>query len=90
MAGVSGLEPGLVQAGRGAGPPLRLALQQQAHEVAGGLAHALEVVLREAEVQAADVQARLLQALVQEGGRAAQHHVGHHPCRANNQVGQSL
>ncbi|TNN79744.1 hypothetical protein EYF80_009977 [Liparis tanakae] len=71
----SRLEPRLLQAGRCRGPSLRLALEQQADKVSGRCAHALEVVLREAEVEATDVQTRLLQTLIQEGGCATQYNV---------------
>lgn len=64
----SRLEPGLLQAGRCRGTSLWLALEQQADKVPGSWAHTLEVVLREAEVQATDVETRLLQTLIQEGG----------------------
>lgn len=74
----SRLEPGLLQAECRRGPSLRLALQQQAHKVFGGRAHALEVVLWEAEVQTTDVQACLLQTLIQEGRGTAQYDVGNH------------
>ncbi|TNN54899.1 Growth factor receptor-bound protein 10 [Liparis tanakae] len=73
-----GLQPRLLEAEPGGGPPARVGPQQQADEVPGPLADALEVIPGEAEVQPADVQARLLGALVQEGGGAAQQHVGHH------------
>lgn len=73
------LQPGLQQARRRGGPALQLALKQQAHKVLSGGAHSLEVVVREAEVQAADVQTRLLEALVQEWRGTAQDHVGHDP-----------
>lgn len=73
------LQPGLQQARRRGGTALRLALQQQAHKVLGGGAHSLEVVVREAEVQAADVETRLLEAFIQEGRGAAQYDVGHDP-----------
>lgn len=68
----SRLEPGLLQTGRRRGPSLRLALKQQTHKVSGSRAHALEVVLREAEVQATDVQTCFLQTLIQEGRGTAQ------------------
>lgn len=95
----SRLEPGLLQAGRCRGPSLRLALKQQADKVPGGWAHTLEVVLREAEVQATDVQTCLLQTLIQEGRGATQYNVGHHPCKLfmqsihqqmNQQIGLSV
>lgn len=73
------LQPGLQQARRRGGSVLRLALQQQADKVLGGGAHSLEVVVREAEVQTADVETRLLEAFVQEGRGAAQYDVGHDP-----------
>lgn len=56
----SRLEPRLLQAGQRGGPSLGLTLEQQADKVLGGHAHSLKIVLREAEVQAADVQTRLL------------------------------
>lgn len=74
----SRLEPGLPQAGRCGGPSLRLALEQQADKVPGSCAHSLEVVLREAEVQATDVQTCLLQTFIQEGRGAAEYDIGHH------------
>lgn len=77
----SRLEPGLLQAGRRGGPSFWLTLKQQADKVPGSWAHTLEVVLREAEVQATDVQTCLLQTLVQEGRGAAEQHIGHHPCK---------
>lgn len=46
--------------------------QEQADEVPGRLADALEVIPGEAEVQPADVQAGLFCTFVQEGGGAAQ------------------
>lgn len=72
------LQPGILEAGGGGRPFAGLGTQQKADEVASRLTHALEVVLGEAEVQAADVEARLLDALVQEGRCAAQHNVRHH------------
>lgn len=86
----AGLEPGLQQARRRRRPALWLALQQQAHKVLGSGAHSLEVVLWEAEVQAADVQTRLLQAFIQEGRGAAQHNIGHHPWKQPVGVNQSF
>lgn len=76
--GRAGLQPRLLEAQPGRGPPARVGPQEQADEIAGRLADALEVVPGEAEVQPADVQAGLLGALVEEGGGAAQQHVGHH------------
>ena len=73
------LQPGLLEAQPGQGPPAGVGPQQQAHKVPGGLAHALEVVPGEAEVQPADVQTRLLCALIKEGRGATQQHIGHHP-----------
>lgn len=73
------LQPRLLQAEPGGGPLARVGPQQQADEVLGRPADALEVIPGEAEVQPADVQTRLLGALVQEGRGAAQQHVRHHP-----------
>ncbi|KAF3833684.1 hypothetical protein F7725_024888 [Dissostichus mawsoni] len=58
------LQPGLLDAERGWRSPSRVGPQQQADEVPGPLADALEVVPGEAEVQPADVQAGLLGTLV--------------------------
>lgn len=76
----SRLEPGLQQTGRCRGPSLRFALEQQADKILGSWANTLEVVLREAEVEATDVQTRLLQTLIQEGRGTTQYNIGHHPC----------
>lgn len=81
-----GLEPRLLQARQRSGPSLRLALEQQADEILGARAHALEVVLREAEVQAADVQTGLLQALIQERRSATEDDVCHHSCKPAKRV----
>ena len=78
VIGRSGLQPRLLEAERGRRPLARVASQEQADEVAGSLADALEVIPGEAEVQPADVQAGLLGAFIEEGGGAAQQHVGHH------------
>lgn len=74
----AGLQPRVLKAEPGRRPPARVGPQKQAHEVPGRLADALEVIPGEAEVQPADVQAGLLGALVEEGGGAAQQHIGHH------------
>lgn len=84
----SRLEPRLLQAGQRSGPSLGLTLEQQADKVLGGHAHSLEVVLREAEVQTADVQTRLLQALVQEGRSATQDDICHYPCKPAIKLGK--
>ena len=72
------LQPWLLETEPSRGPPARVGPQEQADEVPGGLADALEVIPGEAEIQPADVQAGLLGALIEEGGGAAQQHVGHH------------
>lgn len=77
-AALPGPQPRLLQAEADRRPPAGLGAQQQADEVPRRLADAVEVVSGEAEVQPADVEAGLLRALVQEGGGAAQQHVGHH------------
>lgn len=77
--GCVGLQPLLlVQANLRRGTSARLALEQDAYQVQRCRTHAAEVVLREAEVQAADVEAGLLDTLVQERGRTAEHHVRQH------------
>lgn len=74
----AGLQPRFLEAEPSRGSPAGVGAEEQAHEVPGRLADPLEVVPGEAEVQPADVQAGFLRALVQEGGGAAQQHVGHH------------
>lgn len=76
--GRSGLQPRLLEAESGRRPLGRVGSQEQTDEVPGCLAHTLEVIPGEAEVQPADVQAGLLRAFVEEGGGAAQQHVRHH------------
>lgn len=72
-------DPRVLQA-RGGARPLSGVLVERGHdEVFGGLADAAEVLLGEAEVQPADVDAGLLQTLVQERGDAAEQDVGQHP-----------
>lgn len=75
---LAGLQPRLLEAEPGRRSLAGVEAEQQADEVPGPLADPLEVIPGEAEVQPADVQAGLLRALVQEGGGAAQQHVGHH------------
>lgn len=77
----SRLKPGLLQAGGCGGPSLRVALKQLTNKVPGSWTHTLEVVLREAEVQATDVQTCLLQTLIQEGRGAAQYNIRYHTCK---------
>lgn len=76
--GGSGLQPRLLEAESSRRPLARVGPQEQADEVPGRLADALEVIPGEAEVQPADVQARLLSAFIQEGRGAAQQHVRDH------------
>lgn len=70
------LQPRLLQTEPGRRPPAGVGPQKQTDEVSGGLADALEVIPGEAEIQPADVKAGLLGTLVEEGGGAAQQHVG--------------
>lgn len=76
--GRSGLQPRLLEAECGRRPLAGVGPQEQTDEVPGRLAHTLEVIPGEAEVQPADVQAGLLRAFVEEGRGAAQQHVRHH------------
>lgn len=73
------LQPGVLQANGGRGPLGWAALQERAGEVLGCTADAPEVVLREAEVQPADVEAGLLQAFVQERRGSAKNDVADDP-----------
>lgn len=75
---LAGLQPRFLEAEPSRRPPAGVGAEEQADEVPGPLADPLEVIPGEAEVQPADVQAGLLRAVVQEGGGAAQQHVGHH------------
>lgn len=68
----TGLQPRLLQTQSGGRPSAGLGPQEEADEIPGCLADAVEVVAGEAEVQPADVQAGLLGALVQEGRCSAQ------------------
>lgn len=70
--------PRVLQAGGGAGPLPGILLQCRGHEIPRRLAHGPEVLVREAEVQAADVDAGLLRRLVQKRRDAAEHHVSQH------------
>ncbi|TNN51040.1 hypothetical protein EYF80_038770 [Liparis tanakae] len=70
--------PRVLQAGSGARPLPGILLQRRGHKVPRRLAHIAEVLVREAEVQAADVDAGLLRRLVQERRHAAERHVGQH------------
>lgn len=73
------LQPGhLPQAYLRGGPSARFTLQQDVDEVPRRLAHAVEIVLWEAVVEAANVQTGLLDAFVQKWGRPAEHHVRQH------------
>lgn len=76
-------DPGVLQARGRAGPFPGVLVQRGHDEVFGGLADPAEVLLRKAEVQPADVDAGLLQTLVQKRGHAAEHDVGQHPCAPN-------
>lgn len=65
---------------RGRAWPLPGILVERGHnEVFGCLAYIGEVLLRKAEVQPADVDAGLLQTLIQEWGDSTKHDVGQHP-----------
>lgn len=76
-------DPGVLQA-RGRARPFPGVLVQRGHnEVFGGLADPTEVLLRKAEVQPADVDAGLLQTLVQKRRHTAEHDVGQHPYAPN-------
>ena len=73
-----GTNPGVLQAGRRSGPFARVLLKHGGYEVPCGLADSAEVLVREAEVQLANVHTGLLQALVKERGDSAQHDVSQH------------
>lgn len=76
--GPAAAHPRVLQTGRSARPLPGVLLQHGRHKVPSSLAHIAEVLVWEAEVQSADVDTRLLRGFVQEGGDAAEHHVGQH------------
>lgn len=79
VAAVVGLQPGVLQARGRRGPPAEVFLQGHVDEVSGGVAHAAEVLVREAEVHPAHVDTGLLLTLVQEGGHPTEHDVRQNP-----------
>lgn len=68
VAAIVGLQPWMLQAGGRRGPPPKVFLEDHVDEISGSIAHSTEVLVGEAEVHPADVDARLLFALIQEGG----------------------
>lgn len=79
VAAVVGLQPRVLQAGGRRGPPPEVFLEDHIDEISGGIAHAAEVLVGEAEVHPAHVDTRLFFALVQEGGDPTQHDVRQNP-----------
>ena len=70
--------PGVLQTGCGTWPLPGVLLQQRGHKIPRRLAHVIEVFVREAEVQAADVDAGFLWRFVQKRGNSTEHHVSKH------------
>lgn len=70
--------PRVLQTGGSARPLPGILLQRRGHKIPRRLAHIVEVFVREAEVQAADVDAGFLRRFVQKRGNAAEHHVRQH------------
>ena len=70
--------PRVLQTGSSARPLPGILLQHRGHKIPGRLAHVPEVFVREAEVQAADVDARFFWRFIQKRGNAAEHHVDQH------------
>lgn len=64
VAAVVGLQPRVLQAGGCCGPPPEVFLQDHIDEISGGIAHATEVFMGEAEVHPAYIDTRLLFALI--------------------------
>lgn len=70
--------PGVLQTGGGARPLPGVLLQQRGHKIPRRLAHVTEVIVWEAEVQAADIDAGFLRRFIQKRGNAAEHDVSQH------------
>lgn len=70
--------PRVLQTGGGARPLPGILLQQRGHKIPRRLAHITEVFIREAEVQAADVDAGFLWGFIQKRGNAAEHDISQH------------
>lgn len=79
VAAVVGLQPRMLQAGGCRGPPPEVLLQDHVDEISGGIAHATEVFVGEAEVHPTNIDTRLFFALIQEGGDPTQHDVRQNP-----------
>lgn len=79
VAAIVGLQPGMLQAGGGCGPAAKVFLQDDIDEIPCSVAHATEVLMGEAEIHSADVDACLFFALIQKWGDPTQHDIGQNP-----------
>lgn len=70
--------PRVLQTESSARPLPGILLQHRGHKIPSRLAHIMEVLVRKAEVQAADVDAGFLRGFVQKRGDATEHHVSQH------------
>lgn len=76
IAAIVKLQPGVLQASGCRWPPPEVFLKDYSNEISGSMAYVTEVLVREAEIHPAYIDASLLSALIQEGRDTTQHDVG--------------